>query len=167
MSFIALIVSLVLHLFFLKGVSPFGFTANLKAETVAPVFVTGVHGIQRIEKKKLQQKRTENVLSDLKLDSKDNRFLGVAKTLTPEEIVKSGNTLPVYPQEAIDHGWQGTVELKLTLKTNGQVSHTEILRTSGYPLLDLAAIQASKEWKFDPLFKKRVLVAPIKFVIES
>lgn len=84
-----------------------------------------------------------------------------------QDIVKNGNRLPKYPQQALEQGVQGTVLLKLTLSPNGDVFQSEVVESSGSPLLDLAAFSASKTWKFKVGLPVKKIIAPIKFVIES
>jgi protein TonB len=43
-----------------------------------------------------------------------------------------------YPQQAIDAGWHGTVEIRVTIPLDGRPQLT-LLRSSGFALLDSAA----------------------------
>lgn len=45
-----------------------------------------------------------------------------------------------YPVFAIRRGWQGTVELGLRVEANGKLTQVRILKTSGYRILDEAAL---------------------------
>jgi periplasmic protein TonB len=51
---------------------------------------------------------------------------------------------PLYPQETIDGGDEGTVIVLLTIGPDG-VSDVRVWESSGYPALDRAALQAAKE----------------------
>ena len=55
---------------------------------------------------------------------------------------------PVYPPLAIQARISGVVASKVTIGTDGSVRHIEIL--SGHPLLVPAAMEALKEWRFQP-----------------
>jgi protein TonB len=46
-----------------------------------------------------------------------------------------------YPRLAQRNGWQGIVKLGLRIESNGQLSHIRLLSTSGFPVLDQAAIE--------------------------
>ncbi|HLX45599.1 MAG TPA: energy transducer TonB [Bryobacteraceae bacterium] len=56
---------------------------------------------------------------------------------------------PVYPPDAIDHHIQGVVKIKVLIAADGHVEQAHI--ASGHPLLAHAALQAVKQWKFQPL----------------
>lgn len=45
-----------------------------------------------------------------------------------------------YPRFAVRRGWQGTVELGLRIEANGRLSKLRIVKTSGYRILDQAAL---------------------------
>lgn len=51
----------------------------------------------------------------------------------------------VYPTEAKSKGWEGIVKVKFTLAGDGRVKDIDIVESSGYPLLDAAAILAIKD----------------------
>jgi len=51
----------------------------------------------------------------------------------------------VYPNEAKSKGWEGIVKVKFTLAGDGRVKDIDIVESSGYPLLDAAAILAIKD----------------------
>jgi TonB family protein len=60
------------------------------------------------------------------------------------------NDPPTYPPEAVARGWQGTVHLRLDISEGGRVVRAQIVRTSGYPLLDEAARSAVLTWRAQP-----------------
>ena len=57
---------------------------------------------------------------------------------------------PVYPSIAIKIGGQGHVYVQALLDTDGRVLRAELSRSSGYPALDEAALEAVKQWVFTP-----------------
>ena len=46
-----------------------------------------------------------------------------------------------YPAQALANGWQGSVEIRLTIAANGLAQPPRLLRGSGYALLDEAALE--------------------------
>jgi TonB family protein len=55
---------------------------------------------------------------------------------------------PVYPENLQAAGVAGTVVLSATIGTDGMVKDAEVLK-SAHPDLDLAAIEAVRQWQFD------------------
>jgi TonB family protein len=50
-----------------------------------------------------------------------------------------------YPPEARENGWEGIVKVRFVLTEGGQIKDIAIAESSGYPLLDSAAISAIKD----------------------
>jgi periplasmic protein TonB len=57
---------------------------------------------------------------------------------------------PEYPQEAKNNRIEGIVHLKATIGTDGSV--IELETDSGHPLLAKAAIDAVRQWKYQPTY---------------
>jgi protein TonB len=55
---------------------------------------------------------------------------------------------PVYPQSAKDARVQGVVTLEVVIDKEGSVADLKLI--SGHPLLQQAAIDAVKQWKYKP-----------------
>jgi protein TonB len=56
----------------------------------------------------------------------------------------------VYPTEAARRHQQGTVVLMLYVNGSGALDKVEIVKSSGFPLLDAAAIKEMKQSRFEP-----------------
>lgn len=63
--------------------------------------------------------------------------------------VKVFHTDPVYPRVARRRGWEGTVYLSALLDTEGTVLTVEIVKSSGYAVLDEAALEAVAQWRYN------------------
>lgn len=60
-------------------------------------------------------------------------------------------TPPDYPASEIRRNHEGTVQLLIYVLPDGRVGDVKISRSSGYPLLDIAAMRkASSAWRFLP-----------------
>ncbi|GGJ26735.1 energy transducer TonB [Neoroseomonas lacus] len=57
---------------------------------------------------------------------------------------------PQYPARALDLGMTGTVTVRALVSPDGDTQETRLWRSSGYPLLDAAAIAAVRRWAFEP-----------------
>jgi|APGre2960657373_1045057.scaffolds.fasta_scaffold75855_2 protein TonB len=63
---------------------------------------------------------------------------------------RGSNVQPVYPSWSQKNREQGTVVLRVLVKSDGTAGTVEIKSSSGYPRLDQSAIQAVKTWRFIP-----------------
>ena len=78
------------------------------------------------------------------------------------------NKKPIYPRAARIKGYQGTVYLKITLNSEGRVIDSKVERSSGYSILDRAALKASYKWYFKPAYINNnavstIILVPVKF----
>jgi len=92
-------------------------------------------------------------------------FAGMPGIVSP---VYQRTPQPTYPESARKRGEEGDVLLKIEVLVNGRVGQTEITESSGFTLLDEAALRTVKNWRFKPALKGREEVTcwvniPIKF----
>lgn len=90
------------------------------------------------------EKRTESID---KLKVKGYFVVGVEPE--PIEIAK-----PKYPESARARKLAGEVVIKAVVGLKGQVEYVEILKSSGYGILDTAALKAAKKSKFKPVIER-------------
>ncbi|NPB04698.1 MAG: energy transducer TonB [Thermotogae bacterium] len=64
------------------------------------------------------------------------------------KVVKK--TRPTYPRRARREGWQGTVVVQVILNSNGTIKSLNLVKSSGYPILDNTALNAVRGWVFSP-----------------
>ncbi len=81
------------------------------------------------------------------------------------------NTPPKYPIVARRRGYQGKVLLEVLVKKNGRAGPIRLARSSGYEILDKAAINVVKDWLFRPAKRGDEIVEmwveiPIKFQLK-
>ena len=81
------------------------------------------------------------------------------------------NPHPPYPMIARKEGWQGKLILNVFVNKNGKVKNVELLKSSGYKILDNVSLQTIKTWSFKPaqLGKRYVednIKIPLRFVLE-
>jgi protein TonB len=87
-----------------------------------------------------------------------------------EKPVEIKRVNPVYPELAKKAGIEGTVVVKVLVNTKGDVEKVEVLKS--HPLLDEAAIEAAKQFKFKPgkqrdKFVKVWVSIPFNFRLKS
>ncbi|MFA6051444.1 MAG: energy transducer TonB [Methylobacter sp.] len=82
------------------------------------------------------------------------------------------NPKPKYPGIATSRGWEGTVRLLVRVSAEGDSEEVTVQRSSGYDVLDEAAIEAVERWKFIPAKRgdapvSSSVVVPINFVLNN
>lgn len=82
------------------------------------------------------------------------------------------NPKPKYPGIATRRGWEGTVHLLVKVSVEGDSEEVALQHSSGYDVLDEAAIEAVEKWKFIPAKRGDTAVAssvivPINFVLNN
>lgn len=82
------------------------------------------------------------------------------------------NSPPDYPLLARKRGWEGTVVLAVRVLADGRIQGVEVQSSSSYGLLDDAALQAVRQWRFQPGTRGGQAVAmqvlvPVHFVLRN
>jgi TonB family protein len=65
-------------------------------------------------------------------------------------VPSAHNRNPAYPDDARRRGWKGTVQLELDLDETGRVTAARLLRSCGHEILDQAALEAARTWRYSP-----------------
>ena len=89
---------------------------------------------------------------------KNNKIKIAAEKIQPAEskarvvsiIYKELNQHFIYPKLAQKHNWQGKVLLSLRVSSNGKINNVEIYKSSGYSILDQAAINSLMKVEYLP-----------------
>lgn len=104
------------------------------------------------------------------ISGNDSRVNG---TNTNSEIAlpKAGSA-PAYPVEARKNNWQGTVILRILVSAQGTIEYAIVSKSSGYQVLDDAALQSVKNWRFNPAKEKGKPIAcfvtlPVRFSLQD
>lgn len=87
--------------------------------------------------------------------------------------VRTGNNpRPEYPRAAREAGWEGTVVLQVMVLPDGTAGNVTLHKTSGYSILDEAALAAVKDWQFIPAMDgnfpvQSVVRMPVRFDLKA
>ena len=87
--------------------------------------------------------------------------LRIGGTIGPPRKIK--DVKPLYPQIAVFQQARGTVIIEITIGTDGKVQDARIVHS--VPQLDLAALEAVRQWEYEPTRVNGVLVALAMTVI--
>ena len=99
------------------------------------------------------------------------------ETVPGKQIIREARPLyrsnppPKYPVLARRRGFQGNVVLEVLVSQIGNVIDLRVLSSSGYPILDSAAISSVKHWTFEPGMRGQEKVemwvrVPIRFELK-
>ncbi len=83
-----------------------------------------------------------------------------------------GNKPPRYPKAARKLGYEGLVTLLVSVDAAGQVQDVTVQTSSGYSMLDEAALKAIRQWHFEPARRfgiavEGTLLVPVVFDLEE
>lgn len=78
-------------------------------------------------------------------------FSSVEKERVLEKPVLLTSVELNYPKEALENNIQGKVDLMIFVDTTGSVSDIKLIKSSGFKILDIAAINYSTQLKFLPI----------------
>jgi TonB family protein len=78
---------------------------------------------------------------------------------------------PRYPESARRQGFEGTTLLKIHVSDTGRVEDVLVERSAGHQDLDLAAMEAVKQWRFEPARRGKQSIAvwvmlPVRFALK-
>lgn len=77
-----------------------------------------------------------------------NAITTTAASSAPRELQTSQRVEPAYPPSSRRLGEQGTVTLKVLVDAKGRPQDVVVGRSSGFPRLDQAAMEAVRRWRF-------------------
>ena len=83
-------------------------------------------------------------------ESKHSEAIESVSVVHKAKPLDLSNKPPSYPRIAQIRGYQGIVVLRVLVNTKGTVSKLNILKSSGYWILDKSALTTVKDWKFEP-----------------
>jgi protein TonB len=86
-------------------------------------------------------------------DSETNAIVTGPHVIPASVDAKFRNKEPVYPPEAVRRAEQGAVILLIHVSPEGLASGIDVLKSSGYGVLDRAAREAVLNWRFLPAVK--------------
>ena len=125
-----------------------------KKTTQKPVTEKKITQKKKIEKK-VEKKETEKTVSDTpQQEAKEviaNRGVSTQEpTLIKKPAFSSRPTPPKYPRKARRRGVQGVATYEIWIDADGKQIKQALVSSSGALMLDKAALDAVKQWKFSP-----------------
>lgn len=101
------------------------------------------------------QSQNQNLTKALNTQNASVQTAAIDKPATPAAIqlarpLYKKNPSPKYPRRARKLRYEGVVILDVQVDENGKVNDLKILESSGYEILDKAAVSSVKRWLFEP-----------------
>jgi TonB family protein len=90
-----------------------------------------------------------------------------ATALTTKDIISLGNRMPEYPSEAIRNKISGVVKVSIEIDDLGKVKDSKVGSTSGARILDLSALEASKDWTFPKEYYSKNFDVDIEYILKD
>ena len=94
-----------------------------------------------------KNKRYEDELS---LKKSSNSIPENSKSSAKYKIGTIQNPHPEYPMIARKKGWQGRLLLNVHVSKDGNVININVVKTSGFEILDKISVKTIRDWKFIP-----------------
>ena len=69
---------------------------------------------------------------------------------TTDAVGEPTNRPPSYPVEALRRGWEGTAFVQVEVLEDGRVGRAFVETSSGFDVLDAAALDAVRGWRYQP-----------------
>lgn len=135
--------------------------AALDTPTVVPVngpMVATIAKTSIVPQDRLESKLPRDSIADRK---------ALRKTVRPIKPER-----PPYPQVARQHGWEGTVVLRINIGPDGNVKTVATQKSTGFDALDESATESVKRWRFHPakdgeFSVSAVVDLPIRFDLDE
>ena len=105
-------------------------------------------------------------------DHTDSEMSSISRIVKEAVPLYKENPAPVYPMQAKNRGYEGTVILEVLVTKEGKAGKVSVFQSSRYSLLDEAAVSSVKKWRFEPGKKGDEKVdmpvkIPIRFKLEA
>jgi protein TonB len=102
-------------------------------------------------------------------ESESNAVVLGGRVLPASRDDRFRNRPPLYPYEAEERGEHGSVTLVIHVSANGLAAGVDVLESSGYDILDQAAVTAVRKWHFRPAMQEGRSIPfdmPFRFIFE-
>ena len=156
-------------------------TVNSQIQTPAPMEKASMRDISRTvggeELPSPQENQTKSVVltPEVLLPAASGSARNDSITRAEASVEKPRYTRtpsPIYPRTARTRGQEGVVLLSVKVLANGRTDQILVKKSSGYALLDRAALDAVRFWRFEPAKRSQIPLTmivdiPIRFSLKE
>lgn len=117
------------------------------------------------------EEKTEETAEEISEENQMTQAKSSSPMLVERPTFKVRPSQPKYPRMAKRKGMEGTVLIEVWLDEEGHQTHRSLLKSSGFELLDGAAMDAVKKWRFNGHEENGVALAhrvriPVRFNLD-
>jgi len=144
-------------------------TPTEKTETKAPETPPATEAKQAEAQPVAPHSREAPVFDLEGTESESNAVVLGGRVLPASRDDRFRNRPPLYPYEAEERGEHGSVTLVIHVSANGLTAGVDVLVSSGYDILDQAAVTAVRKWHFRPAMQEGRSIPfdmPFRFIFE-
>ncbi len=154
----------------------------LNKKPVPPISQPPVHKVkvtERVKKQPIVKKPVNNevplsspALSGLETDENKDQKETAARVIQEASPLYQLNPPPRYPRVARRRGYEGLVVLEVDVDEYGRPATVTLFSGSDYSLLDKAALEAVRKWRFQPgsiggIPQKMTVKVPVRFRLDD
>lgn len=104
----------------------------------------------RAERREVPRTATETGRVAPQADSRSASSTNSTADAAPEPARILSNPKPAYPRQARRRGLEGRVLLEVEVQADGRPGRIDIVASSGHSILDQAALEGLRQWRFQP-----------------
>ena len=148
------LVSMGVHLLLLMPAVPLGGAAIGPMTDVIPgvssvdfelIYVPGRPALTAEEGEELPKNSAKSAVQEREIWENDG---GAVQNSRAQSFLQ--NLAPQYPWKARINGWQGQVLIRASITPGGRAESAQVAESSGFSVLDGAALGAVRDWQFVP-----------------
>ncbi len=129
-----------------------------------PVAKNHIQELARLARRKLATAPRRTRASAPAKPAAPARMASLAADFVPPSVPRGGargggNAIPKYPSRARRRGWEGRVLLVVRVRADGAAATVRVASSSGHGILDRAARDAVRRWRFNPARRAGISVA--------
>ena len=82
------------------------------------------------------------------MEASPNAIAAAPAPTAPKELKTSSRVEPIYPPTLRRMSEEGTVQVRVLVDERGRPKEVNVGKSSGFPRLDQAAVEAVRKWRF-------------------
>ena len=86
--------------------------------------------------------------ADVPMEASPNAIAAAPAAAAPKELKTSSRVEPLYPPTSRRMSEEGTVQVRVLVDERGRPKEVNVGKSSGFPRLDEAAVEAVRKWRF-------------------